>query len=122
MSSLASARTFAMASVAYADAVTSVFEAKYYYDYWRPVTAIRDAANDGNPDTMADPDWHALVFTPPFPSYSSAATGTAAAVDGVLEGISSGPVITLAMDVGSFRSRFFWGVEDRPGFEAALTV
>ena len=87
LSSLESARMFAMASVAYADAVTSVFEAKYYYDYWRPVTGIRAAATDGNPDTTADPDWHALVFTPPFPSYSSAATGTAGAVDGVLEGL-----------------------------------
>lgn len=87
LSSLESARMFAMASVAYADAVTSVFEAKYYYDYWRPVTGIRAADTDGSPDTTADPDWHALVFTPPFPSYSSAATGTAGAVDGVLEGL-----------------------------------
>ena len=85
LSSLASARLFAMASVAYADSVTSVFEAKYHYDFWRPVTAIRAANSDGNPDTVADPGWHALVFTPPFPSYSSAATGTAAAYDGVLE-------------------------------------
>ena len=87
LSSLESARMFAMTSVAYADAVTSVFEAKYYYDYWRPVTGIRAADTDGNPDTIADPDWHALVFTPPFPSYSSAATGSAGAVDGVLEGL-----------------------------------
>ncbi len=87
LSSLESARMFAMTSVAYADAVTSVFEAKYYYDYWRPVTGIRAADTDGNPDTIADPNWHALVFTPPFPSYSSAATGTAGAVDGVLEGL-----------------------------------
>jgi hypothetical protein len=87
LSSLASARMFAMASVAYADSVTSVFEAKYYYDYWRPVTGIRAADTDGNPDTLADANWHALVFTPPFPSYSSAATGTAGAFDGVLEGL-----------------------------------
>lgn len=87
LSSIASARMFAMASVAYADSVTSVFEAKYYYDFWRPVTAIRAADADGNPDTVADADWHALVFTPPFPSYSSAATGTAGAVDGVLSGL-----------------------------------
>ncbi len=87
LSSLESARMFAMVSVAYADSVTSVFEAKYYYDFWRPVTAIRAADTDGNPDTLADPSWHALVFTPPFPSYSSAATGTAGAVDGVLTGL-----------------------------------
>ena len=87
LSTLASARMFAMASVAYADAVTAVFDAKYHYDYWRPVTAIRAAGSDGNPDTAADPDWHALVFTPPFPSYTSAATGTASAFNGVLEGL-----------------------------------
>ncbi len=87
LSSLDSARVFAMASVAYANSVTSVFEAKYHYDYWRPVTAIRAADIDGNPDTLADPNWHALVFTPPFPSYSSAATGTASAFDDVLAGL-----------------------------------
>ena len=85
LSSLESARMFAMTSVAYADSVTSVFEAKYFYDYWRPITGIRTGASDGNPDTIADPNWHALVFTPPFPSYSSAATGTASAFNGVLE-------------------------------------
>ncbi len=97
LSSLASARLFAMASVAYADSVTAVFEAKYFYDYWRPVTAIRAADSDGNPGTIADPDWHALVFTPPFPSYSSAATGTAGAVDGVLEGVF-GPNYHFCLD------------------------
>ncbi len=87
LSSLASARMFAMTSVAYADSVTATFNAKYHYDFWRPVTAIRAADLDGNPDTAADPAWHALLFIPPFPSYTSAATGTGAAVDGVLEGL-----------------------------------
>ncbi|MBV8971960.1 MAG: PEPxxWA-CTERM sorting domain-containing protein [Sphingomonadaceae bacterium] len=85
LSSLESARVLAEASVAYADAATAVFNAKYHYDFWRPVTAIRGAGDDGNPNTIADPNWHALIFTPPFPSYSSAATGVGASVDGVLE-------------------------------------
>jgi hypothetical protein len=41
------------------------------YKYWRPVTAIREAANDGNPATAADATWTELVPTPPIPDYDS---------------------------------------------------
>jgi hypothetical protein len=51
------------------------------YNYWRPVTAIRLAATDGNPDTVADTDWTPLQQTPPIPDYDSghAVQGGAAA-------------------------------------------
>jgi PAP2 superfamily/Vanadium chloroperoxidase N-terminal domain len=76
------ARMFAMMNVAMADAAIVGWDGKYIYDMWRPVTAIRDGNNDGNPDTVGDPTWTPLGapasnetlpnnFTPPFPSYPS---------------------------------------------------
>jgi len=48
-----------------------VMEAKYYYNYWRPVTAIQLADTDGNTETIADPAWEPLEQTPPIPDYDS---------------------------------------------------
>src|SRR5437764_6638592 len=57
---------------------------KYTYNLWRPVTAIRAADTDGNPDTAADADWTPLLTTPNFPSYTSAHSTVSAAAAGVL--------------------------------------
>jgi PAP2 superfamily len=78
---LTSARMFALLNVATMDGVLSVFEAKYVYDFWRPITAIREAGDDGNPATAPDPDWAPFLgVTPPHPEYPSAhAVGQAAA-------------------------------------------
>jgi hypothetical protein len=67
--------------MALTDGYTGSFETKYHYNYWRPVTAIRAAATDGNPDTVADPTWTPLQETPPIPDYDSghAVEGGAAA-------------------------------------------
>src|SRR5690606_6092775 len=79
------ARLFAMAGVAMADAGCVAWDAKYRYDFWRPVTGIRQGDFDGNPDTVGDPTWTPLGapggvhpdgsiindFTPPFPTYRS---------------------------------------------------
>ena len=51
------ARLLALMNVGMNDAIISVFETKYVYRFWRPVTAIRAADTDGNPDTAADPAW-----------------------------------------------------------------
>jgi hypothetical protein len=77
------ARLFAAINIAMADAAISCWDAKYEFSFWRPVTGIREAANDGNPDTAADPAWTPLLVTPPFPGYTSAhssLSGAAAAV------------------------------------------
>jgi membrane-associated phospholipid phosphatase len=83
------ARLFAMASVAMADAAIAAWDAKFAYNFWRPVAAIQEAGvggpgdNDGNPDTVGDPTWRPLGapggdpgdftddFTPPFPAWTS---------------------------------------------------
>lgn len=63
------ARLAAMSYVALADAATACMNAKYHFWSWRPFTAIRDAASDGNPDTLADPTWEPLDVTPGHPEY-----------------------------------------------------
>jgi hypothetical protein len=77
------ARMFAMATVAQADGVIATWDTKYEQDFWRPITGIRQADTDGNPNTTADPNWAYLGapggdhnaatddFTPPFPAYTS---------------------------------------------------
>ena len=64
LSTAAAARLAAMYSVAAADAVTACMNAKYHFAFWRPYTAIHDADTDGNPDTIADPNWVPLAVTP----------------------------------------------------------
>ncbi len=76
----ANARLFALASVAMSDAAICAWDAKFADDFWRPVTGIRAAATDGNPDTQSSEEWRPYGapggglfpnFTPPFPSYVS---------------------------------------------------
>jgi hypothetical protein len=78
------ARLFALLNVGMADSVIACWDIKYTYNYVRPVTAIRNAANDGNPDTDADPGWTPLLTTPPHPSYSSGHSSVSAAAATVL--------------------------------------
>jgi hypothetical protein len=69
---LQSARLFADMDLSFADGAISFYDAKYQYDLWRPITAIREAATDGNPATIADPNWTPLAATPADPSYPGA--------------------------------------------------
>ncbi len=66
------ARLFGLLNLAMADGYIGSFEDKYSYNFWRPVTAIQLAADDGNPDTEANPAWMPLVTTPPIPDHDSA--------------------------------------------------
>jgi hypothetical protein len=63
------ARLYALMNIATVDAAISVFDTKYTYNFWRPVTAIR-WANDGNPATASDPGWLPFLTTPPYPDYT----------------------------------------------------
>ena len=65
------ARLFALLNLALADAAICAWDAKYCFDFWRPVTAIRNADQDGNPATEPDPTWNSFIVTPPFPEYVS---------------------------------------------------
>ncbi|HEY3454896.1 MAG TPA: hypothetical protein VGK64_09865 [Bryobacteraceae bacterium] len=65
------ARLFALLNLASADGYIADFQNKYAFRFWRPVTAIRAADSDGNPDTIADPAWESLRPTPAAPDYTS---------------------------------------------------
>ena len=79
------ARFFALLSIAGADAYIAAWDAKYAYNFWRPVTAVRQADGDGNPATIGDPNWLPLGPTPPFPDYVSGHTTYTGAFVHVLE-------------------------------------
>jgi hypothetical protein len=96
------ARLLALVNVAMADAGIAIWESKYFYQYWRPITGIRESdpgtgptgLGDGNPDTIGDPTWTPLGapasnsagrnFTPPFPSYPSGHAGFGGALFEIL--------------------------------------
>jgi hypothetical protein len=99
---MATARLLALVNTALADAGIAIWESKFFYDFWRPVTGIREAdentgptgAGDGNPDTLGDPNFMPLGapgsnlngpnFTPPFPSYPSGHGGFGGALFQIL--------------------------------------
>lgn len=79
-----SARLFALLNLSLADGVIAFYDAKYTYDRWRPVTAIRAADTDNNPDTAADPNWLPEVGNtaadPTYPGAHAVISGAGAAV------------------------------------------
>jgi hypothetical protein len=79
------ARLFALAEMAGADAYIAVFEAKYAFNFWRPITAIRNGDMDGNDRTSREAGWEPLIETPLHPEYPCAHCITSAAVRAVLE-------------------------------------
>jgi len=81
MSLIQHARLYAALNAAMSDAIATTLESKFYYNFWRPLTAIRAADTDGNPLTVKDPNWEPAFITPPVPDYPSghAAAGAAAA-------------------------------------------
>lgn len=91
------AHDFALLAMAVCDGLISSMETKYYYNRWRPVTAIRAADTDGNPNTEPDAGWLPLITTPPFPSYPSAHASAGGAARRVLERLygKDGFLITL---------------------------
>jgi membrane-associated phospholipid phosphatase len=79
------ARLFATLNLSIADSTIGLYDAKYTYQLWRPVTAIRLADTDGNPQTIADPSWLPLAGnTPADPSYPGAHSTISAAAAEVL--------------------------------------
>jgi membrane-associated phospholipid phosphatase len=98
------ARLFAQLHLAEIDAVIGVWDAKYAYGYWRPVTAIRDGNSDGNPDTVGDPTWTPLLVTPNHPSYISAHSGFTGAA-----------AVALASFFGTDNISFSLGSPTAPG-------
>ena len=71
--------------MAMGDAAIACWDTKYHYNFWRPVTAIRNGDLDGNAATDRDPDWLPLITTPAFPGYASGHATVSGAARAVLE-------------------------------------
>lgn len=91
-----SARFMALFAVSLTDAYIAVFDAKYHYDFWRPVTAIRNADRYDNPGTERDPAWQALDSTPMHPEYPCAHCVESGAARFVLESLGE-PLLELSL-------------------------
>jgi len=115
-----SARLFAMENLAAADAAIGCWNDKYYWQFWRPITAIREADTDGNPDTQADPTWWPLfhpttpvcnppaLVTPPFPDHPSGhACGTSAFVHTLQNFFGTDKIAVTAFSNKSCTTRTF---------------
>ena len=93
----ANARLLAIAAMAMDDALTAVFDAKYTYNFWRPITAIRNGDTDGNDATERDPSWTPFIDTPMHPEYPCAHCIVSASLGAVLEAeLGGGPVPSLS--------------------------
>jgi hypothetical protein len=80
-----SARLFGLLNLAMADGYISSFETKNHHNFWRPVTAIHEGDDDGNPATAGDATWTPLVATPPIPDHDSAHAVEGAAAARVMQ-------------------------------------
>ncbi len=103
------ARLFAIENLAAADAAIGCWNNKYRWNFWRPITAIREAASDGNPGTGADPGWTPLfdpatpvaappaLSTPPFPDHPSGHNCAAGAITQTLRDFFGTDRVTFSL-------------------------
>jgi hypothetical protein len=92
------ARFFAIANTSILDSQVACWDAKYTYNFWRPVTAIRAGDTDGNPATQPDADWIGLAITPPHPEYPAAHGCWTSATAKMLEHFNGTDIVHFALD------------------------
>jgi len=80
-----SARMFAAVDVSLADTIFAVWDGKFHYGKWRPITAIREADTDGDPNTTGVPGWTPLIPTPNYPDYPSGLSGVTGGLSTALD-------------------------------------
>jgi hypothetical protein len=134
-----SARLFAAADLSMADAAIAVWDGKFHYGWWRPITAIREADTDGNPRTAGVPGWTPLIGTPPYPDWPSGLCGVMGAastalsqlnpdgrVDLKLTSVAAGVTrhYDLAADIqhDAIDARVFSGIHFRTADEVAIVM
>ena len=134
-----SARLFAAVSLSMGDAAIAVWDGKFHYGWWRPVTAIREADTDGNPNTTGVPGWTPLIATPPYPDWPSGLNGLIGAASTVLSRLNADGRVDLtltsvaagvtrhydfAADIqhDAVDARVFSGIHFRTADEVAITM
>jgi PAP2 superfamily len=93
-----SARFMALIAVGLNDAIIAVLDAKYHYNFWRPITAIRNGDLDGNPDTDREATWQPLAATPMHPEYPCSHCIQSSTVAGIVKAVLGGadiPEVTM---------------------------
>jgi hypothetical protein len=108
------ARLYAEIDLTVADAVTTCWNNKYTFQFWRPRAAIQEAGTDGNPATIADPSWEPLftpatvttppLITPPFPAYPSGHGCVTGSVMNTMSDFFGGDKVEDGFDIVSGRS------------------
>ena len=136
LDTLGFAQVFTALSTGIADASIGVFDAKYDYRLWRPITAIQNGDIDGNPLTIADPTWNSLFASPGHPSYISGHSGISGVSSTILQsffGDDEAFTFSIGTDTRSFtslsqaeldaaNSRLWGGIHFRFDNEAGLTM
>lgn len=92
------ARLFALINMNIYDIYLASLESKYYYDTWRPYTAIRSAGSDGNPQTEPDTTWQPEMLTPPWPEYPSAHAAVGSGGAEIVTQVFGTPNISFSME------------------------
>ena len=109
------ARLFAAVAQAIDDAMIAIFDAKYHYSFWRPITAIRNGDIDGNDATERDAAWTPLIDTPMHPEYPCAHCIVASTVGTVLQaeiGAGPTPTLTTTSDTAEGAARSWTNIDD----------
>ena len=109
------ARLFAAVTQAIDDAMIAIFDAKYHYNFWRPITAIRNGDIDGNDATERDAAWTPFIDTPMHPEYPCAHCIVASTVGTVLQaeiGTGPTPTLTTTSDTAMGAARSWTNIDD----------
>ncbi len=93
------ARLFALLNISSHDSLQTTFAGKFQYGLWRPVTAIRRADEDGNPNTEPDANWTSLIVNPPYPTYPGNLAGV---------GMSQATILALFFGRDDIRYQATW--------------
>jgi hypothetical protein len=101
------ARMFALVNLAEADAPILSWDSKYHFNFWRPVTAIQLADQDGNAATEADPNWLPLLSTPPYPDYQSGLSTVGGAAGEILKQFYGADNISFTTTAPGHADRMF---------------
>ncbi|HEX2883995.1 MAG TPA: hypothetical protein VHQ42_05420 [Candidatus Limnocylindria bacterium] len=99
-----SARLFAATNTAIADAIGTAWNAKLKYLWWRPISAIRETFDDGDPATVADGAWGSLLPAPPYPEWPSGLCSVIGAMSTSLQELTGGVNLTMGTDAVGYRT------------------
>ena len=103
-----SARLFAAVDLSLADTIGTVWRAKYRYGFWRPITAIARAADDGDPRTVGVAGWTPFLVTPPYPEWPSGLNSVVAAASTALSRLNDdGHIDLFITSVGAGETRHY---------------